>query len=174
MSPSSSGTYLALLLLVNTPLSALATIHHRFGGLVGNTNRFGSRLISKSSLPLIIPPSSRNKIKNYNYNDKSSLQLLSIRGGGAGNLIDPTTKIEFDEKLHDDTNLSLLGVGVRKKGPIKVYSVGVYTNDQIKQSIATHSKSDKVGALSALRTSIQQSYTNKEEKNGPASISEKK
>ena len=165
MSPSSSGTYLALLLLLNTPLSALANIQHSFGGLVGNTNRFGSRLISyKSSLPLIIPPSSRNKINNYNYNDNSSsLQLLSIRGGGAGNLIDPTTKIEFDEKLNDDTNLSLLGVGVRKKGPIKVYSVGVYTNDQIKQSIATHSKSDKVGALSALRTSIQQSYNNKEE-----------
>lgn len=33
-------------------------------------------------------------------------------------LIDPATKIKFDDALGN--NLSLLGVGVRKKGPIKV------------------------------------------------------
>eukprot|EP00571_Detonula_confervacea_P008690 CAMPEP_0172320496 /NCGR_PEP_ID=MMETSP1058-20130122/40680_1 /TAXON_ID=83371 /ORGANISM="Detonula confervacea, Strain CCMP 353" /LENGTH=1609 /DNA_ID=CAMNT_0013035775 /DNA_START=220 /DNA_END=5050 /DNA_ORIENTATION=- len=86
-----------------------------------------------------------------NYNDK----LLSLRGGGGAALVDSATKIEFEENL--DGRLSLMGVGVRKKGPIKVYSVGIYSTDEVKGSISSFSKSDKSSALSALRESIQSS-----------------
>lgn len=58
------------------------------------------------------------------------------------------TKIAFNERLD---GLSLLGVDVRKKGPIKVYSAGVYADDRVKGRIASFSKWDKSGGFSALR-----------------------
>ena len=100
--------------------------------------------------------SSREKIINNH-----GKVMRSLRGGGGGeeggggSLVDSATKIEFDENLGD--GLKLMGVGVRKKGPIKVYSVGVYSNDDVKGSISSFSKSDKSGALAALRESIQSS-----------------
>jgi hypothetical protein len=77
----------------------------------------------------------------------------SLRGGGAA-VVDAATRITFEDELD---GLSLLGVGVRKKGPIMVYSVGVYSTGEVKGSIASHSKSDKSGALSALRASMRSS-----------------
>ena len=89
--------------------------------------------------------------------DASGLQhagsvLWRLRGGG---LVDAATKIEFDDSIGDD--LHLLGVGVRKKGPIKVYSVGAYASRVVKESLAGLSKNDKTGALSTLRETIQSS-----------------
>jgi len=70
----------------------------------------------------------------------------------AAALIDSATKIKFDDNLG---GLPLFGVGVRKKGPIKVYSVGMYSDAEAKSSISTIPKSDKDGALSALRNSLK-------------------
>ena len=69
----------------------------------------------------------------------------ALCGGGAA-LVDAATKIEFADELD---GLSLLG-GVRKKGPIKVYSVGAYSTDAARRSISSHPKSDASGALFAL------------------------
>ncbi|KAL7526960.1 hypothetical protein ACHAWF_006362, partial [Thalassiosira exigua] len=66
-------------------------------------------------------------------------------------LVDPATKIKFDDILG---HLSLFGVGVRKKGPIKVYSLGMYSDAEAKEKMSSLSKSDKSGALSNLRSSM--------------------
>lgn len=69
----------------------------------------------------------------------------------AAALVDPATKIKFDDILG---HLSLFGVGVRKKGPIKVYSLGMYSDAEAKEKMSSLSKSDKSGALSNLRSSM--------------------
>ena len=69
-------------------------------------------------------------------------------------MVDAATKIDFDDNLG---GLSLCGVGVRKKGPIKVYSVGMYTDESAKSSIASLPKNKS--ALSTLRKSLQSSKT---------------
>lgn len=87
---------------------------------------------------------SANRDTFTHYNGET---IRLLRGGG-GSLVDLATKIEFDESLGD---LSLMGVGVRKKGPIRVYSVGVYSEAEVKGSISSMPKSDKDGALTKLR-----------------------
>jgi len=70
-----------------------------------------------------------------------------------GTLIDTATGIEFPGKLG---SLSLFGVGVRKKGPIKVYSVGLYGTEVAKKSLSSISKSEnKSGALFSLRSTVK-------------------
>eukprot|EP00545_Synedropsis_sp_CCMP1620_P010165 CAMPEP_0119006108 /NCGR_PEP_ID=MMETSP1176-20130426/2118_1 /TAXON_ID=265551 /ORGANISM="Synedropsis recta cf, Strain CCMP1620" /LENGTH=188 /DNA_ID=CAMNT_0006957995 /DNA_START=166 /DNA_END=732 /DNA_ORIENTATION=- len=67
-------------------------------------------------------------------------------------MTDPATGIAFAPKLDDERVIA--GVGVRKKGPIKIYSVGVYISEAVKESVATISKTaadDKKAALDALR-----------------------
>ncbi|KAL7542768.1 hypothetical protein ACHAXR_012857 [Thalassiosira sp. AJA248-18] len=72
----------------------------------------------------------------------------------AAALVDTATKINFDDNL---AGLPLFGVGCRKKGPIKVYSVGMYSDEKAKSSIASLSKSNRSGALSTLRDSLKSS-----------------
>lgn len=69
-------------------------------------------------------------------------------------LVDSATKISFDDTLN---GLQLFGVGCRKKGPIKVYSVGMYSDENAKSNISSLPKSNTSGALSTLRTSLQSS-----------------
>lgn len=80
-----------------------------------------------------------------------ALTLLPNADAAAA-LVDPATKIKFDDNLG---MLPLFGVGVRKKGPIKVYSVGMYSDEQAKASVSSISKFNKAGALSAIRDSIK-------------------
>eukprot|EP00581_Thalassiosira_minuscula_P014690 CAMPEP_0183719428 /NCGR_PEP_ID=MMETSP0737-20130205/12373_1 /TAXON_ID=385413 /ORGANISM="Thalassiosira miniscula, Strain CCMP1093" /LENGTH=210 /DNA_ID=CAMNT_0025949145 /DNA_START=113 /DNA_END=745 /DNA_ORIENTATION=+ len=77
---------------------------------------------------------------------------LCTKADAAAALIDPATKIKFDDNLG---SLPLFGVGVRKKGPIKVYSVGMYSDAEAKASISSISKSNKSNALSTLRASAK-------------------
>ena len=72
----------------------------------------------------------------------------------AAALVDAATKIQFDDNLG---GLPLFGVGCRKKGPIKVYSVGMYSDKQAKDCVSSLPKSNKAGALSALRVSLKSS-----------------
>ena len=69
-------------------------------------------------------------------------------------LVDSATKISFDDTLN---GLQLFGVGCRKKGPIKVYSVGMYSDENAKSNISSLPKSNTSGALSTLRTLLQSS-----------------
>mmetsp|Transcript_6826 Transcript_6826/g.9936 ORF Transcript_6826/g.9936 Transcript_6826/m.9936 type:complete len:220 (-) Transcript_6826:127-786(-) len=58
----------------------------------------------------------------------------------------------FPAKL-SDKNLEVIGVGVRRKGPIKVYSVGLYASEKLKQRLSTLSRTkDKATALASLRS----------------------
>jgi hypothetical protein len=83
------------------------------------------------------------------------LSLILIGTGMAAT--DKATGISFSDSLQ---NLSLFGLGVRKKGPIKVYSVGMYGSDSVKDSLSTLSKSsDKKKALTTLRTGASSSPT---------------
>lgn len=70
------------------------------------------------------------------------LAILPITDAAAA-LVDPATKIKFDDKLG---GLPLFGVGVRKKGPIKVYSVGMYSDEEAKAGASS---------ISALRDSVK-------------------
>lgn len=72
----------------------------------------------------------------------------------AAAMVDTATKIGFDDNLG---GLPLFGVGCRKKGPIKVYSVGMYSDDVAKASMSSLTKSNKTGALSTLRDSLKSS-----------------
>mmetsp|Transcript_18571 Transcript_18571/g.21441 ORF Transcript_18571/g.21441 Transcript_18571/m.21441 type:complete len:210 (+) Transcript_18571:161-790(+) len=68
-------------------------------------------------------------------------------------MVDKATGIDFSPKLG---GLDLFGVGVRKKGPIKVYSVGMYASEAVRSSLSTLSKqADKIKALSTLRSSVK-------------------
>ena len=129
-----------------------------------NNNRRNINRLLKNEDNKIITPSSNN---NNNNNNKL---WSTLRGGAAATLIDPATKISFDDTLSTTyptttttTNnnkkggekvvLSLLGVGVRKKGPIKVYSVGVYGTPENKdklQSLLSNSNNNKDEVLSSL------------------------
>jgi Chalcone isomerase-like len=62
---------------------------------------------------------------------------------------DKATGIPFASSLKE---LSLFGVGVRKKGPIKVYSVGMYCSEAVRESLSTISRTADKGkhALSTL------------------------
>jgi len=53
--------------------------------------------------------------------------LLHPADAAAAALVDSATKINFDDKLG---GLSLFGVGVRKKGPIKVRSIAFLDSSQ--------------------------------------------
>jgi Chalcone isomerase-like len=73
---------------------------------------------------------------------------------------DKATGISFADKLKGNGDLSLFGVGVRKKGPIKVYSVGMYGSSTVQESLSTLSKTaDKKAALKALQMGAGTSNT---------------
>ncbi|KAL7532131.1 hypothetical protein ACHAWF_004019, partial [Thalassiosira exigua] len=72
----------------------------------------------------------------------------------AAALVDAATKIDFDDRLG---SLPLFGVGCRKKGPIKVYSVGMYGDERSKAAVGSLPKSNPSGALSALQESLKAS-----------------
>jgi hypothetical protein len=75
---------------------------------------------------------------------------------GALSMADKATGIAFPDTRgapDSDDNLQLFGVGVRKKGPIKVYSVGMYCSAALKEKLGTMSRTAEKGkaALTALR-----------------------
>jgi Ca2+-transporting ATPase len=150
MAPSPTATVgtLALFLLVNhqTVLAANRDLQY---ASVPSLSRSVAGVTSTSQHSLSSNKHSSNHLLRKTFIGNNHHKFWSLRGGA---LVDPTTKIEFDDKLGD---LSLLGVGVRKKGPIKVYSVGVYANADVVGAIASLPKSNKEGALSSLRESIK-------------------
>jgi hypothetical protein len=75
--------------------------------------------------------------------------MLAFAGHFVSAMDDKATGIPFASSLKE---LSLFGVGVRKKGPIKVYSVGMYCSEAIRESLSTISRSTDKGkqALSTL------------------------
>jgi hypothetical protein len=110
--------------------------------------------ITLSPLPEIIDGSIIDKgkmntiIKNVILLSVFATQLICH-----GAMTDVATGIEFPPNLG---SLSLFGVGVRRKGPIKVYSVGLYGSDSAKKSLASISRSaNKSKVLSSLCTTIE-------------------
>lgn len=67
---------------------------------------------------------------------------------------DKATGISFAPKLD---GLSLFGVGVRKKGPIKVYSVGMYSSESLKEELGKLSKGKE--AAQSLRSGAKENPT---------------
>lgn len=61
----------------------------------------------------------------------------TTRTAGAGKRIDPATGIEFSESqsFHISKNLSLLGVGTRKKAILNVYSLGFFVSKPIQKQL---------------------------------------
>jgi Chalcone isomerase-like len=89
----------------------------------------------------------------------SSLLLLLVTSV-SGAMTDKATGIPFGPKIKEE--LALFGVGVRKKGPIKVYAVGLYSNETLKEELALVSKAadqDKTQALSVLRNGVKEHPT---------------
>jgi Chalcone isomerase-like len=84
--------------------------------------------------------------------------LLASPPSTTHGMSDTATGISFASKLND---LSLFGVGVRKKGPIKVYSVGMYGTDDVKESLSSISKAADKGkkALATLREGVKECPT---------------
>lgn len=82
---------------------------------------------------------------------KVLLPLLVCLLAGTPSLVwsmtDKATGIRFAPKKGE---LELFGVGVRKKGPISVYSVGMYCTAALKEKLATISKSAQKGKQRAL------------------------
>jgi hypothetical protein len=84
--------------------------------------------------------------------------LLLVTTLSFAEMTDKTTGISFASKVRD---LDLFGVGVRKKGPIKVYSVGMYCSDVLRESLSTISRTADKGkeALSALCNGAEENPT---------------
>ena len=80
--------------------------------------------------------------------------LLLTSTVAAGPLTDKATGISFLSSINTPSgSLEVTGVGVRKKGPIKVYSVGMYTTAAVKESLQSLSRTvDKIKALKTLRS----------------------
>jgi len=81
------------------------------------------------------------------------LILVSLIAAANAAMTDPATGINFSPKIGDR---QIAGVGVRKKGPIKIYSVGMYVPETVKEALSTISKSSKE-ALSTLRENAKSS-----------------
>mmetsp|Transcript_11187 Transcript_11187/g.13508 ORF Transcript_11187/g.13508 Transcript_11187/m.13508 type:complete len:212 (-) Transcript_11187:745-1380(-) len=79
----------------------------------------------------------------------TSLAVLLLAGLSQAAMTDPATNIAFSPKLREN---DIFGVGVRKKGPIKVYSVGMYCSETLKSTMSSLSKTADKGkkALNAL------------------------
>jgi len=151
MAPSPTatvGTLTLLLLFINHQTAFAANHGHQYASLP-SLSRSVAGATSTSQHNLSSNKHSSNHLLRKAFIGNNYQKFSSLRGGA---LVDPITKIEFDDKLG---NLSLLGVGVRKKGPIKVYSVGVYSNDDVVGAMASLPKSNYEGALTALRESIK-------------------
>ena len=78
--------------------------------------------------------------------------------GGGGNMIDPATGIGFP--LHKN-GLEIFGVGVRKKGPIKIYSVACYGNKTVKEALSSvsRSKTNEKDVYNTFQNNILQQST---------------
>jgi len=79
-------------------------------------------------------------------------------------LTDKATGISFAAKLRgkDDAQHNVLfGVGVRKKGPIKVYAVGLYCSEALKEKLSEISRAADKGkqAIAALREGVKEHPT---------------
>jgi Chalcone isomerase-like len=71
----------------------------------------------------------------------------------ASAMTDKATGISFPPKKN---GLEIFGVGVRKKGPIKIYSVACYGSSSLKESLSSLSRSkEEKEALSTLRDGIK-------------------
>jgi Chalcone isomerase-like len=68
-------------------------------------------------------------------------------------MVDKATGISFPSKKN---GLEIFGVGVRKKGPIKIYSVACYGSAELKKTLSSISKSkNEKQALSKLRDGMK-------------------
>jgi len=83
----------------------------------------------------------------------SCILLTLTLTGSHGAMVDKATGIDFSPNLN---GLSLFGVGVRRKGPIKIYSVGMYASATVRENLSNLSKAvDRVKALSVLQSSAK-------------------
>ena len=83
-----------------------------------------------------------------------NLLLCSLLAVSTAAMKDAATGIPFDSK---SKGLNIFGVGVRRKGPIKVYSVGMYGTEELQQELSSISKGKK--AVDALRKGASKSPT---------------
>jgi Chalcone isomerase-like len=88
-----------------------------------------------------------------------SLVILILLNGVAiaSTMIDPATGISFP--THHKNGLEIFGVGVRKKGPIKIYSVACYGNKTVKDGLSSirRSNTNEKDAYKALHDVILES-----------------
>jgi len=84
--------------------------------------------------------------------------LLFAQSTGVLAMTDKATGIPFPSNLRD---LNLFGVGVRKKGPIKVYAVGMYCSEAVRESLSAISRATDKGkqAIAALCSGAQDNPT---------------
>lgn len=83
-----------------------------------------------------------------------ALSLLAV--AATADMVDKATGISFPTKLGDK---SLFGVGVRKKGPIKIYSVGMYCSPEFQEAVASLGDAKKQAVLDSMCSSAAKSPT---------------
>jgi Chalcone isomerase-like len=80
--------------------------------------------------------------------------IIVIVSTQASAMTDSATGIAFEPK---NNGLEIFGVGVRKKGPIKVYSVAMYGSPELKESLSTiSSTSSKHTALETISKGVKE------------------
>ena len=87
-----------------------------------------------------------------------SIVAAVCRSNGVLGMSDKATGITFADKSN---GLGIFGVGVRKKGPIKVYSVGMYSSDDFKDTLKEVSRAADKGkkASAALQNGAHENPT---------------
>mmetsp|Transcript_23933 Transcript_23933/g.40656 ORF Transcript_23933/g.40656 Transcript_23933/m.40656 type:complete len:210 (-) Transcript_23933:617-1246(-) len=87
-----------------------------------------------------------------------SLIVLALISLAHAAMTDPSTGIAFNPKVG---GLDIFGVGVRKKGPIKVYSVAMYCTQGVRDALSSLSRSADKGkeALKELQSGAKDNDT---------------
>ena len=80
---------------------------------------------------------------------EANQQRINMVESKMQSLTDGATKVTFDAKL--DNDLYLVGVGVRKKAIINVYSVAMYSSPSVLEAVSVFKKGQKEEAQTALR-----------------------
>lgn len=126
---------------------------------------FGIKLLEESALYKPTFASSIMNTSHHVFKILSFLLLAHFAVGGPFALTDKATGIAFPPTVsgggEDSEPKTLFGVGVRRKGPIKVYSVGMYCSEAVKESLSQLSRTAEKGkkALEALRSGAKANPT---------------
>jgi hypothetical protein len=146
----------ALVARIEVDLSTLKLTTHKTRELRSSTIRQHNK--KESTSKYLYEQSTAMHLPRYIQN-LLSLCVLFLLTQNVFSMTDKATGIPFPSDLKE--GLNLFGVGVRRKGPIRVYSVGMYCNSKVRETLKNFSRTADKGkeALAALCKGAEENPT---------------